>query len=347
MATNVEDIPEEDDDFTAREYSASEFVQMLDDAPMPTDDELMNLLTGGMQFEEDEEWDEEEDSTNSQQPGSEASQDPEASSDLETVSQETTETKTEAIPEEEDGKKPLPPYDPETGEVLEVEEPDTAEVNEDHQEAEAPATESQLPASQKQSSTEPTQEVFGQQPQESSQDPSGTPGTQPTPDSLQSLLDQATSLLNKAEDLQQSIAVQSEQLAELTSTLESIKSLEDQNAAQIEASAKDVEKSTIGLKVMLRNTEKKFEESGKNIEAAEKKFNRQITDMTKNAKQSIGELANAARDHIQKLEQESMKRSQAYFQLNLPQKILNYMKWFGCIVIFVLAVAWILERVVG
>lgn len=342
MATNVEDIPEEDDDFTAREYSASEFVQMLDDAPMPTDDELMNLLTGGMQFEEDEEWDEEEDSTNSQQPGSEASQDLEASSDLETVSQETTETETEAIPEEEDGKKPLPPYDPETGEVLEVEEPDTAEVNEEHQEAETPATESQLPASQKQSSTEPTQEA------------SGTPGTQPIPDSLQSLLDQATSLLNKTEDLQQSIAVQSEQLAELTSTLESIKSLEDQNAAQIEASAKDVEKSTIGLKVMLRNTEKKFdavgtkfEESSKNIEAAEKKFNRQITDMTKNAKSSIGELANAARDHIQKLEQESMKRSQAYFKLNLPQKVLNYMKWFGCIVVFVLAVAWILERVVG
>ena len=225
---------------------------------------------------------------------------------------------------------------------MEVEEPDTAEVNEEHQEAETPATESQLPASQKQSSTEPTQEA------------SGTPGTQPIPDSLQSLLDQATSLLNKTEDLQQSIAVQSEQLAELTSTLESIKSLEDQNAAQIEASAKDVEKSTIGLKVMLRNTEKKFdavgtkfEESSKNIEAAEKKFNRQITDMTKNAKSSIGELANAARDHIQKLEQESMKRSQAYFKLNLPQKVLNYMKWFGCIVVFVLAVAWILERVVG
>lgn len=335
MATNVEDIPEEDDDFTAREYSVSEFVQMLDDESMPTDEEMMDILMEGMQFEEDDD-EEYEDII----PGASKSADP-----AEDDSEGESDAKSEA---QEEG---LPPYDPETGEILEEDE---AATTEEHQEADAPATEGEHPASQKQPSTEPVHVESSQQSPESAQGPSGPPTAPNNPDALQSLLDQATSLLNKAETLQQSIAAQSEQLAELTSTLESVKSLEDQNAAQIEASAKDVEKSTIGLKVMLRNTEKKFdavnakfEESGKNIEAAEKKFNRQITDMTKNAKSSIGELADAARDHIQKLEQESMKRSQAYFQLNLPQKILNYMKWFGCIVVFVLAVAWILERVVG
>lgn len=343
MAINVEDIPEEDEDFTAREYSVSEFAQMLDDESMPTDEEMMDILMEGMQFEEDDD-EEYEDII----PGTSKSEDTE-----ENDSEDEPDAKSKTQEET------LLPYDPETGEILEEDEAATTEdqdpvTTKEHQEADAPATEGELPASQKQPAEGQSQNESGQQPPESAQDPSGTPTAIDDPDALQSLLDQAASLLNKAEDLQQRIAAQSEQLTELTSTLESIKSLEDQNAAQIEASAKDVEKSTIGLKVMLRNTEKKFDavnvkfdESGKNIEAAEKKFNRQITDMTKNAKSSIGELANAARDHIQKLEQESMKRSQAYFQLNLPQKILNYMKWFGCIVVFVLAVAWILERVVG
>lgn len=164
---------------------------------------------------------------------------------------------------------------------------------------------------------------------------------------MQSLLDQVAALLDRTEALHEEAAKQSEQIAEAAEAVEGIQVQVDENTKRIEVFSQSFKEDVSQAWVALRGVEKEFDKASNEVEVCRKKMSKDMSDMTSNAKASIGELANAARDHIQKLEQESMKRSQAYFRLNLPQKILNYMKWFGCIVVFVLAVAWILERVVG
>lgn len=224
-----------------------------------------------------------------------------------------------------------------------LEEDRTTEVEQQESESDEPATDDESPASSKHSSAESSQEEADSQPVESQQVPQG----EPSQEALQSLLDQVATLLDRTEVLYEKAAKQSEQIAEAAEAVEGIQAQVDENTKRIEVFSKSFKKDVSQARVALRGVEKEFDKASNEVEVCRKKMSKDMSDMTSNAKASIGELANAARDHIQKLEQESMKRSQAYFQLNLPQKILNYMKWFGCIVVFVLAVAWILERVVG
>lgn len=224
-----------------------------------------------------------------------------------------------------------------------LEEDRTAEVEQQEPESDEPATDDEPLSSPKRLSAEPGQEETDSQPAESQQVPQG----EPSQEALQSLLDQVAALLDRTEALHEEAAKQSEQIAEAAEAVEGIQVQVDENTKRIEVFSQSFKEDVSQAWVALRGVEKEFDKASNEVEVCRKKMSKDMSDMTSNAKASIGELANAARDHIQKLEQESMKRSQAYFRLNLPQKILNYMKWFGCIVVFVLAVAWILERVVG
>lgn len=229
-------------------------------------------------------------------------------------------------------------------EKLDSQEEDRAtEAEEEELESDESATDDEPPASPKQPSAEPSQEEVDSQPTETLQEPQG----EVSQEALQSLLDQVATLLDRTEALHEATAEQVGRIAEATEAVEGLQAQVEENTKRIEVFSKNFKKDVSQARVALRGVEKEFDKASNEVEVCRKKMSRDLSDMTSNAKESIGELANAARDHIQKLEQESMKRSQAYFQLNLPQKILNYMKWFGCIVLFVFAVAWILERVVG
>lgn len=232
---------------------------------------------------------------------------------------------------------------PEDEKLDSQEEDRAAEAKHQEPESDEPATGDEPTASPKQPSTEPSQEEADSQPEESQQVPQG----EVSKEALQSLLDQVAVLLDRTEALHEATAQQIGQIAEATKAVEGLQAQVDENTKRIEVFSKSFKKDVSQARVALRGVEKEFDKASNEVEVCRKKMSRDMSDMTSNAKESIGELANAARDHIQKLEQESMKRSQAYFQLNLPQKILNYMKWFGCIILFVFAVAWILERVVG